>query len=231
MATSRARVAVMAGALGLVAVLGVGWLVSVSTGHHPSQGASTGSQGGSIGSTGAVPSNGDPGPPYVRPTHRLRSIQVNGVRLDGTPNESGCVTIINKTSVVAVFESVTFAAPADAGPDVGVVPATSQCGGEQDPPCVGARVPVGGQCVAGAKLTGNPRPGEYQLETRVRYRFSCTSKADTPCDDPALTDIPMSPDSPVEVSGTSSSSQGTRVPALSITVEGASPAPPWPEVT
>jgi hypothetical protein len=243
MATSRARVALMVGVLGLVALLGVVWLFTTARSRHSTQGAgNAGLQSGPVGSPGAMGSpgavassggqqsggsqlGGDSAPPPAGPTHRVRSIRVSGVRLDGADNGGGCVTIINKTSVPAVFSNISVTAPADAG--AGVVVDSAECQQRQgDPVCAGAEVRPGSNCVVGARLTGNPRPGDYTLTVQVGYRYLCTSKADDPCNYPELADVPMSAADPVEVTGTSSSADSTtRVPAMTISVTGASISP------
>ncbi|MFC4535429.1 hypothetical protein [Sphaerisporangium dianthi] len=257
MATSRTRVIVMAAILGLVAILGVVWLVGVATGGGaPSAGSAgaddgyagdtsssdpaatdgTGGTGGTDGtggssSPGAGPSatSGAGSSSSARPSSQRRSIRVNGVRLDGTPNDDGCATIINKTSAPAVVTNVTFTLKRSPAP-VGLAPASSACDNGGDPPCEGARVREGGQCLAGVRLTGRPAPGEYLIGVNVSYRYTCTSPDDDPCNYPSLRGVPMSPENPVEVYGTTSNN----VPDIQIFVEGsaspeASPADPGPD--
>ncbi|WP_248961167.1 hypothetical protein [Sphaerisporangium perillae] len=246
MATSRTRAIVMAGILGLVAILGVVWLVGVATGgpgsstdaagagdgyagdSSSSDPLATGTTDGSFSDDGPSPSSGvgpssGAGPSSsAGPRSQRRSIRVDGVRLDGNPTGDGCATIINKTSAPAVMTNVTFTLKKSPAP-VGLTPASSACDNGGDPPCEGARVQEGDQCLAGVRLKGRPAPGEYLIGVNVSYRYTCTSVEDDPCNYPSLRGVPMSPEDPVDVYGTTANN----VPDIEIFVEG----PPSPEAS
>lgn len=137
-----------------------------------------------------------------------RSIRVNGIRLDGNGNGDGCVTIINKTSTPAFYESVTFTLVS--GPQrVTLDPDTAHCvdpenESESDPPCTGLKIDSGRQCIAGVRIPRDAKPGRYLIQPVVHYRYSCISPQSNPCNYPGLRGMAMSPDEPLEVTGATS---------------------------
>ncbi|MEQ4721913.1 hypothetical protein [Nonomuraea sp. B19D2] len=231
MASSRSRVLIMAGVLALVAILGIAWLVGVATsnGVEPLAGSGTnvpadgahapdgstdapdGSTGAPEGSTGDAPGRGtttdDGQPPGGGSTpqesrNNRRSIHWNGVRLDGSPGDDGCVTIINKTSTVGTIESVSFTVRSGPGRATART-APGHCEPTGDPLCQGVRLRAGSQCLAGAVITGDASDSPYVIQAVVRFRYMCVNVEDSPCDE--VRDWggpPPTAQAPVEVTGT-----------------------------
>lgn len=239
MTRSRLRVLIMTGVLGLVAVLGIVWLVGAATGNGAEPLAGTGANvpGGGVessrGSTGDVPDDStdaprgtpdDPGgstgglpgqdtgvddeqplgrdstPPASR--NDRRSVNWNGVRLDGSPGDDGCVTIINKTSTVGTIESVSFTVVSGPGRAT-ARSAPAHCEATGDPLCQGVRLRAGSQCLAGAIITGDASDRPYVIQAVVRFRYVCVNVEDAPCDE--VRDWggrPPTAQAPVEVTGT-----------------------------
>ncbi|MEV1177970.1 hypothetical protein [Nonomuraea sp. NPDC049784] len=214
----------MAGVLGLVAILGIVWLVGVATsnGAEPVAGSGTNAPAGGPdtpdgstdtpdGSTDDTPDQGtgtdDGQPPGGGSTpqeaqNNRHSVHWNGVRLDGSPGDDGCVTIINKTSTVATIESVSFTV--ESGPGHATArSAPGHCERTGDPLCQGVRVLTGYQCIAGAIITGDASDRPYVIQAVVHYRYMCVNVEDPPCDE--VHDWggpPPTAETPVEVSGT-----------------------------
>ncbi|MFI2436988.1 hypothetical protein [Streptomyces sp. NPDC018693] len=241
MAPSRpgTRPLVLAVVLGLVAVLGVVWLVRTATidgentsgekstssaeatdgsdptgGDTPEDGGRDGSA--SAGQTKATAGSGTPSD-GGRTDGGRRSIQVNGVRLDGARNDPGCLTVINKTATAGTIENVSFVVVG--GPARPAVSSdnAAHCDKTGDPPCRGVRLVEGGQCLAGAVLAANAPQGTYTVEAVVHYSYLCDNTENAPCTREEIPDWggpPPTPQSPVLVRGTSS----TNVPRLTMVV-------------
>ncbi|MEU6714554.1 hypothetical protein ABZ897_24060 [Nonomuraea sp. NPDC046802] len=249
MTPSRSRMLIMAGILGLVAVLGIAWLIGAATGHEGGSqaGSRTQAPGGLVGlpdenptgetpdpgsTTGDTPgpgsTDGDPaGSPSNRPDssaptsrNNRRSVHWNGVRLDGDNNGDGCVTIINKTATVGVIESVSFTVVSGPGRAT-ARPDTGHCDTDGNPLCQGVRLRPDTRCVAGAVLTGDASNQAYTVRATVHVRYLCSNKVDSPCDEVLnWGGPPPTPESPVEFWGATS----TKVPLTEAFV-GGSPSP------
>ncbi|MFI6734144.1 hypothetical protein ACIBI9_14540 [Nonomuraea sp. NPDC050451] len=239
MAPSRSRVLIMAGILGLVAVLGIAWLAGVATGNGAEplagtgtnapadapdgsadapdadgstdapddDGSATGVPGDSTGqgkdADGGQPT-GDRSTPPPGTRNNRRSVHWNGVHLDGSPGDDGCVTIINKTSTVGTIESVSFTV--QSGPGRATArSAPGHCDPTGDPLCQGVLLRAGSQCLAGAIITGDASDRPYVIQAVVRFRYLCVNVEDAPCDE--VRDWggpPPTAEAPVEVSGQTS---------------------------
>jgi hypothetical protein len=213
----------MAGILGLVAVLGIAWLVSVAAGGNREQLAGQNAPAGTsdvpAGSTGSDGSAEEPpgqatdgteGQPQTpgggasspRARNNRRSINWNGVHLDGSPGDNGCVTIINKTSTVGVIESVSFTVVSGPGSATARTDA-GHCDSTGDPLCQGIQMRAGSQCLAGTVLTGDASDQPYVVQATVHFRYVCVNVTDSPCDEVGdWGGPPPTEESPVEVRGT-----------------------------
>ncbi|MEV4475880.1 hypothetical protein [Nonomuraea sp. NPDC049504] len=192
MASSRVRVIIMAGVLGLVAVAGIVWLVGVATGDPG--GSPTGAGVNLPVDDEDVPEQDvdDVPPPAGEPTsqersqeksrNNRRSVRWNGVRLDGSPGDDGCVTIINKTSTAGTIESVSFEVRSGPG-RAGARSAPGRCEPTGDPLCQGVTLRPGSQCLAGAVITGEPSDSPYVIQAVVHFRYRCVNVEDSPCDE------------------------------------------------
>ncbi|MGV9381043.1 hypothetical protein ACWDRB_34865 [Nonomuraea sp. NPDC003707] len=248
MTPSRARMLIMAGILGLVAVLGIAWLAGIATGNGAEPMAGTGTNatadapdgsadapdadgsasdapdadgttsgapdddssatGAPDGSTGqgkdadGQPTGDRSTPPGTR--NNRRSVHWNGVHLDGSPGDDGCVTIINKTSTVGTIESVSFTV--QSGPGRATArSAPGHCDPTGDPLCQGVQLRAGSQCLAGAIITGDASDRPYVIQAVVRFRYLCVNVEDAPCDQ--VRDWggpPPTAEAPVEVTGQTS---------------------------
>ncbi|MEV6032186.1 hypothetical protein AB0L65_13605 [Nonomuraea sp. NPDC052116] len=237
MTPSRARMLIMAGILGLVAVLGIAWLAGVATGNGAEPVAGTGTNatadapdgsadapddgtassapddgssatGVPDGSTGqgkdadGQPTGDRSTPPGTR--NNRRSVHWNGVHLDGSPGDDGCVTIINKTSTVGTIESVSFTV--QSGPGRATArSAPGHCDPTGDPLCQGVQLRAGSQCLAGAIITGEASDRPYVIQAVVHFRYLCVNVEDAPCDQ--VRDWggpPPTAETPVEVTGQTS---------------------------
>ncbi|MEV4111755.1 hypothetical protein [Nonomuraea sp. NPDC049695] len=230
MTPSRTRILIMAGILGLVAVLGIAWLAGVATSGGTEPVADTGTNAptgdadapdGSTdtpdGSTGEdapgrdtgddtgddnaeQPNGGGSTPQASRNTRR--GVHWNGVRLDGSPGDDGCITIINKTSTVGTIESVSFTV--ESGPGRATArSAPGHCEPTGDPLCQGVTLRPGSQCLAGAIITGDASDKPYVIQAVVRFRYVCVNVEDAPCDE--VRDWggrPPTAEAPVVVTGT-----------------------------
>ncbi|SNX55701.1 hypothetical protein SAMN06272735_0127 [Streptomyces sp. TLI_55] len=254
MATTRARPIALAIILGLVAVLGIVWLVRSATtdgqnaadeGAVSPAAASHGNDpdpDGGIGGTGTADDGGSSsgaasqGASAGGDTHRSgrRSIHVNGVHLDGNGSGDGCATIINKTSTPGTFNSVSFAVASGPAKPAVTSDNAAHCSAD-NPPCAGARVQEGNQCDAGAVLPPGVPNGTYVITTTVNFTYVCVDPANSPCDE--VKDwggSPPTPQDPVVISGSTSNN----VPPVTIVVGGEpednpdeelTPAPDTPE--
>jgi hypothetical protein len=223
MASSRLRVLIMVGVLGLVAVLGVVWLVGVATGNPGEPQAGTGTSapadGGDAvdggadmpdGSTGDVPDQDggvdDGRPPGNGSTspgsgNNRRSVHWNGVRLDGSPGDDGCVTIINKTSTVGTIESVSFTVRSGPGRAT-AQSAPGHCEPTGDPLCQEVELRTGSQCLAGAIIKGDASDSPYVIQAVVHFRYMCVNVENSPCDQVGdWRGPPPTAEAPVEVTG------------------------------
>ncbi|MET8867573.1 hypothetical protein ABZW11_31965 [Nonomuraea sp. NPDC004580] len=205
MASSRVRVLIMVGVLGLLAAAGVVWLVGVATGGPGGSPAGAGVSMPVDDEVGpdevgpdedvpdeVVPDEAGPGEvqsPVGEPTsqeksqgNNRRSVRWNGVRLDGSTGDDGCVTIINKTSTVATIESVSF--EVRSGPGRATArSAPGHCEPTGDPLCQGVTLRAGSQCLAGAVITGEPSDSPYVIQAVVHFRYRCVNVEDAPCDE------------------------------------------------
>jgi hypothetical protein len=240
MPPSRVRTGILAGLLGLVAVLGVVWLVTTATtdgertsgdgtpttsaatptGTDTDTGTETGTGTGTDTGTGTGTATGtataggrtsDGDGDGDGEDGGRKSIEVNGLRIDGTGMGDGCMTFINKTATAATIESVSFAVVAQ--PPGAAQPAVwsdngAHCygeGDELDDPCDGYRLIEGGQCTAGAVLAQGAAPGEYTISGVAHYSFLCDNAEISPCNDERIDwggRLP-SPQEPVLVRGAS----------------------------
>lgn len=257
MATMRARPIALAIILGLVAVLGIVWLVRSATidgentagkgtvssaaasngnGNDPDAdggiggndtGPGTGTDTGSAAASQGTSATGSSTPDGGTRKDGRRSIHVNGVRLDGNPSGSGCATIINKTSTPATFNSVSFTVAS--GPAKPAVSSdnAAHCS-NGNPRCLGARVQEGYQCDAGAVLPPGSPNGRYVITTTVNFTYVCVDPENSPCDE--VKDwggSPPTPQDPVVISGSTSN----KVPPVTIVVGGEPEDNPEDEVT
>ncbi|MFE4870723.1 hypothetical protein [Streptomyces sp. NPDC056682] len=151
-----------------------------------------------------------------------RAIHVNGVRLDGNRNDSGCLTVINKTSTAAMIDSVSFeVADGPARPAVRSDDA-AHCSPTGDPACRALHLVEGRQCLAGAVLPADAPDGEYTVTAVVHYTYVCDNTENSPCSE--VLDWggpPPTPQAPVQISGSSS----THVPQLTMVVGGTDNSP------
>ncbi|MGA4838074.1 hypothetical protein [Streptomyces sp. G45] len=229
MPSSRTRLVVMATALALVAALGIVWLVRSATTDGgsaagdgatspatPPDGTASGAPTGTTTSaaSGGVTPDGD----RTRTSGR-RSIRVNGLRLDGSDDGDGCMTVMNDTATTLTVEGISFtAAGIRARPAVRSDNA-AHCGG--GPRCDGARLPPDGDCRAGAVLAPNAPPGEYEITPLAQISYVCDNAERSPCDKvPDWGGPPPTPRDPVLVRGVDS-----RAPELNVTVEETGPPP------
>jgi hypothetical protein len=172
----------------------------------PDDGSATGTPGDSTGqgkdADGGQPAGDRSTPPGTR--NNRRSVHWNGVHLDGSPGDDGCVTIINKTSTVGTIESVSFTV--QSGPGRATArSAPGHCDPTGDPLCQGVRLRAGSQCLAGAIITGDASDRPYVIQAVVRFRYLCVNVEDAPCDE--VRDWggpPPTAEAPVEVSGQTS---------------------------
>ncbi|MEV4806254.1 hypothetical protein AB0K18_40165 [Nonomuraea sp. NPDC049421] len=198
MASSRVRVLIMVGVLGLLAAAGAVWLVGVATGDP---GGSPAGAGVSMpvddedvpdqdvrdedipdedASDEVRSSAGEPKSQEKPQGNHRRSVRWNGVRLDGSTGDDGCVTIINKTSTVATIESVSF--EVRSGPGRATArSAPGHCEPTGDPLCQGVTLRAGSQCLAGAVITGEPSDSPYVIQAVVHFRYRCVNVEDAPC--------------------------------------------------
>ncbi|GAA3090323.1 hypothetical protein [Streptosporangium carneum] len=150
---------------------------------------------------GTQPTASSGGTPSKTPQNGRRSIHWNGIHLDGSAGDEGCITVINKTGTVGVIESVSFSVisgpgSATARPDV------AHCDPTGDPACDGIRLRAGSQCLAGAVLTGDASPNPYRLQPQVRFRYLCVNVEDSPCNEVReWQGPPPTAESPVEIHG------------------------------
>ncbi|WP_097257005.1 hypothetical protein [Streptomyces sp. Ag109_G2-15] len=252
MAPPRSRLIAMTVALGLVAVLGVVWLVDAAlTGggdtvsESTTNPAATFSRTGTAGTTGPddpdAPGGDTPGDTTTgagtasagtqttageTPGGGRKSVHYNGLHLDGqADDDSGCLTLINKTATAITVDRVSFFVVT--GP---VKPAVrsdaAHCyeeGDELDPPCVSYRVIEGRACLAGAILPQGALPGKYLVRAVADISFVCDNTTVDPCDKvPSWNGPPPKPNNPVKVSGTASPKSGLD---LNMSVEGTEPEP------
>lgn len=207
MTSSRVRVLIMVAVLGLVAVAGIVWLVGVATGDPG--GSPTGAgvnlpvDDGDDGDVTDVPEqdadevespDGEPAsqekpqaesqkkPQEQSQGNNRRSVRWNGVRLDGSTGDDGCVTIINKTSTVGTIESVSFEVRSGPG-RAAARSAPGHCDPTGDPLCQGVTLRAGSQCLAGAVITGEPSDSPYVIQAVVHFRYRCVNVEDAPCDE------------------------------------------------
>ncbi|MEU8382230.1 hypothetical protein [Streptosporangium sp. NPDC048865] len=163
---------------------------------HPT-GGPTGTGGG--GDDGRRP--GDVSTPQASRNDR-RSINWNGVRLDGSSGGPGCVTIINKTSTPGTIESVSFTVVSGPGRAV-ARSAPERCEPTGDPLCQGVRLKTGYQCLAGAIITGDASDSPYVIQAVVRFRYMCVDVENAPCDQVRdWRGLTPTAEAPVEVTGT-----------------------------
>ncbi|MFF7191491.1 hypothetical protein ACFZAR_41375 [Streptomyces sp. NPDC008222] len=144
------------------------------------------------------------------------------MHLDGTPDDAGCVTIINKTSTIGVIESVSFTVVD--GPEKAAVrsDAAAHCEPTGDPPCQEVRVKTGYQCLAGAVLPSNAPEGDYTVQPAVHFRYVCVNAEDAPCNEVKdWKGPPPTAESPVEVSGWTTNN----VPQVTMHIGASSPSP------
>lgn len=247
MPPTRARPIALAVILGLVAVLGIFWLVRSATidGQNASDEGPVSSVTGSNGTdpnarTGTDPGtgtgrsdDGDSSSPSTsqgtstagnstpggetRKSDR-RSIHVNGVHLDGNRNGPGCVTIINKTATAGTINSVSFTVTA--GPATPAVRSddAAHCSLDGNPACRGINLTEGDQCVAGAVLPSDAPAGEYTVTAVVHFTYLCDNAENSPCNEvPDWGGSPPTSQNPVQISGSSSNN----VPTLTMSVGGA----------
>ncbi|MFI9564130.1 hypothetical protein [Streptomyces rishiriensis] len=205
MQPSRAQLGIMATLLGLVAVLGVVWLVRSATTDSQSTASGDGTTGSAHGqSNGTGDGDGDvtadggrsrPGEasngtdgqtPGGGEKHKDGPHVPNGVNLQGNGDRDGCVTVINKTATPAVIESISFvivdgprgtAVHSDNGAHCYNNPGDEKPG----PPCQGLKLIAGYQCLTGAVLASNAKDGEYTVEAVVHTRFRCDNDKIDPC--------------------------------------------------
>ncbi|MGW2614206.1 hypothetical protein [Streptomyces sp. NPDC001500] len=210
MQPSRARLGIMATLLGLVAVLGVVWLVrSATTDSRSTAGSDTasGSADGQSNASGHADGDGDvtadggrsrPGEasngadgggsqsPGRGGKHGDGPYVPNGVNLQGNGDRDGCVTVINKTSTPAVIESLSFVIVDGPGGTTVHSDNGAHCYNEPGdekpgPPCQGLKLIEGDQCLTGAVLASNAKDGEYTVEAVVHTRFRCDNDKIDPC--------------------------------------------------
>jgi hypothetical protein len=177
-----------------------------STTGAPDDGSATGAPDGSTGqgkdADDGQPAGGRSTPPGTR--NNRRSVHWNGVHLDGSPGDDGCVTIINKTSTVGTIESVSFTVHSGPG-HATARSAPGHCDPTGDPLCQGVRLRAGSQCLAGAIITGDASDRPYVIQAVVRFRYLCVNVEDAPCDE--VRDWggrPPTAEAPVEVTGETS---------------------------
>ncbi|MFD7018089.1 hypothetical protein [Streptomyces sp. NPDC059928] len=190
-------------------------------------GSGTGSPGGRTpdngGASSGATSQGTATPGSTTPGGGgRRAIHVNGVRLDGNRNDSGCLTVINKTSTAATIDSVSFeVADGPARPAVRSDDA-AHCSPTGDPACRALQLVEGRQCLAGAVLPADAPDGEYTVTAVVHYTYVCDNTQNSPCSEvPDWGGPPPTPQAPVQISGSSS----THVPQLTMVVGGTDTSP------
>ncbi|WP_327085281.1 hypothetical protein OIE66_23305 [Nonomuraea sp. NBC_01738] len=244
---TRTRVLIMAGVLALVAVAGAVWLFAAATGGGSGgfDGGTAGLGEPAAGEPGPAESPGDStaespeesteetaGPDGratgqgVRPTGSAvpqggrRSVHWNGIHLDGSAGDSGCITVINKTGMAGVIESVSFGVVSGPGRATVRLDA-SHCSNDGDPVCGGARLRAGSQCMAGAVLSGTPSEEAYVLQPTVRFRYLCVDVVSSPCSEVGdWGGPPPTASAPVELTGTTQD-----LPTTEAWIKGA-PEPP-----
>lgn len=234
----------MATVLGLVAVLGIVWLVrSATTNSENTAGVdttnSTDTPDGTATDGGGTPDGGrdsggtpnggkSPGggktPGGSRP-----AVHLNGVNLQGGGDLDGCVTVINKTSTPVDIESVSFVivhgppGKATVGSDNGAHCFNEEGDEKPGPPCLGHRLIEGKQCLTGAVLAPNAKPGEYTIDTVIDASVLCDNDQINPCN--YVKDWhgpPPTPQAPVQVQISRFTSERLR---STIVVEGTGPSP------
>ncbi|MCQ9181070.1 hypothetical protein KMT30_18885 [Streptomyces sp. IBSBF 2953] len=251
MQPSRAQLGIMATLLGLVAVLGVVWLVRSATTDNQSSAGSDSTTGSADARSNAsgdgdgdVTANGGRSRPGEASNgadgggtksssqgekHKNGPYVPNGVNLQGNGDRDGCVTVINKTSTPAVIESISFvivdghggtAVHSDNGAHCFNEPGDEKPG----PPCQGLKLIEGDQCLTGAVLASNAKPGEYTVEAVVHTRFRCDNDKIDPCN--YVKDWggrPPTKKAPVDVRGSGTSGSPLRA---TIVVKGPDSEPP-----
>lgn len=193
----------MATLLGLVAVLGVVWLVrSATTDDQSSAGSdsTTGSadarsnasgdgdgdvtaNGGrsrpgeaSNGADGHTPGGGKPA------KGGQRSVTYNGLHLDGDAHGFGCLTVINGTGTTALVKNVSFQVSPKASIHSDNAAHCHDGEGGNAPACNGKRLAKGKGCLAGGVLAPDTPPEYYTITAVVEYDFLCDNVKITPCD-------------------------------------------------
>ncbi|MFI5792430.1 hypothetical protein [Streptomyces sp. NPDC051677] len=250
MPPTRARTGVMVTLLGLVAVLGIVWLIrSATTNSENTSGVDThtnsagtpdgGETGGGDGDTPdgngdgtATDGGGTPNGGKTPGGGGHRSVHLNGVNLQGGGDREGCVTVINKTATPAVIESVSFVfvdrppTKTTVSSDNGAHCFPDEAPPDRDTPCDGLRLIEGKQCLTGAVLAPDAGPGEYTVEAVVHTRFQCDNDKIDPCD--ALkgkVSPPPSPQNPALIRSEGVTEDESPLRAT-IVVEGKSSSPP-----
>lgn len=203
MPTSRARLGVMATVLGLIAVLGVVWLVrSATTGSQKTSGSgatttdstatSDATDGGTTGSgkttgsgetTGSATGDGSRTPGGGKTAGGGgRSVSLNGLRLDGGDDGNGCVMFMNTYGTAAHIESVSFTVThGPTGPGSPALRSDNAAHCPKTSTCDGARLVKGGQCEAGTVFPSDAQAGEYTIDALATFTFLCDNATTEPC--------------------------------------------------
>jgi hypothetical protein len=175
------------GILGLLFAVGTGCLAylaignpgtsTVGSGTEASPGAE-GTEASGIATADGTPPDGSSGGGDTAPPKPGRSINVNGVDLDGDGGID-CVVVINSFAEVdAKVTSVQLISE-----EAAIVADPSGCQTQEGPGCAGAVLDAGddGRCTVGARLTGDEASGPYPVTVRLGLRATCTSARPVPC--------------------------------------------------